>query len=99
MVSVKVVGSYLRGQPDIEVWQEAVTILESAGGFDGELNLFKKLILSCTGLDQCTLDMFLEVACVRLGCEEELAKRSWLRSNSFFVAWHLGAYMLHEHKP
>ena len=81
-------GVYLYDKPDAEVWQEAVTILQEAGQFEGSLNLFKKLCLSCKGLDLRTLSIFLEVACIRLGCEAEVARRSWSRSIIFCIDQH-----------
>jgi hypothetical protein len=79
-LSLKVLGSFLRNTKELEIWEDALSKLESGqsltGGNDNE-ELWSKLKISYEYLDKQHQNMFLDIACFLGGLKINTIYRAW----------------------
>jgi len=106
---LKVCGSRLRDEEDVEIWEEVLKEL-NFGTIMDEKKIFDCLRISYDALRKQHQEMFLDIACALLGESMEMAKHVW-RSQSWSAALGVrtlvekalirvdeeGAFRMHDH--
>jgi len=82
---LKVCGSLLKDEEDVEIWEEVLKKL-NCGTIMDERKIFECLRISYDSLQEQHQEIFLDIACALLGASVEMSKVVW-RSQGWSAAW------------